>query len=219
MPLCMVLQPHRSTIALRTFAAGCIVLIAPTVPAQQPVTKPLTFDVVVIRPHNPGVCPPQCGGWNLQPTPDGYDGKNITLYKLVQDAYGISDTKLLTGGPPWINTDKFDLEAKFDPADIPNVKDLTYRQGADMLRPVLADRFHLIVHFETKGFPVYHLVVAEGGPKLIETKPEDIRKNASGTPVCISGLNPKNMIHTGVGCRAEDLEALLRSATGRTVID
>ena len=59
--------------------------------------------------------------------------------KLVGQAYGIFDPKLLTGGPPWIDKDKFDLEAKFDPSEIPNAKDLTYRQRSDMLRAVLAD--------------------------------------------------------------------------------
>jgi uncharacterized protein (TIGR03435 family) len=213
------LQQHRTAITIRALAAGCIVLIAPAALAQAPATstpaaKPLTFDVVTIKPHDPR----GTTGWRLQPTPDGYSASNVSLLRLVGEAYGIYDAKLLTGGPSWIDTDKFDLEAKFDPADIPNAKDLSYTQRADMLRPVLADRFHLKVHLENKDFPVYDLVVAEGGPKLVETKPEDVGNAPWGTPTCLHRrTEPSNYI--AVGCRPGDLDNLLRYQSGRTVID
>jgi uncharacterized protein (TIGR03435 family) len=178
--------------------------------------KSLTFDVVTIKPHDQSVRP---NAWRLQPTPDGYTASNVSLLKLVGEAYGITDAKLLTGGPPWIDIDKFDLEAKFDAASIPEAKNLTYRQRADMLQSLLADRFHLKVHFETKDFPVYSLVIAKGGPKLTETKPEDIRNDSTGTPACLVGRNAKTLIYTAVGCHTRDLEGQLRYATGRTVID
>jgi uncharacterized protein (TIGR03435 family) len=178
--------------------------------------KSITFDVVTVKPHDQSVRP---NAWRLQPTPDGYTASNVSLLKLVGEAYGIFDAKLLTGGPPWIDADKFDLEAKFDAASIPDAKNLTYRQRADMLQSLLADRFHLKAHFETKDFPVYSLVVAKGGPKLIETKPEDIRNDSTGMPACLGGRNAKTLIYTAVGCHTRDLETLLRYAAGRTVID
>ena len=83
---------------------------------------------------------------------------------------GIFDAKLISGGPAWIDSDKFDLEAKFDVNQIPDAKKLTYRQQAEMLQPLLADRFKLAVHQEARELPVYALVAAKSGPKLKESK-------------------------------------------------
>jgi uncharacterized protein (TIGR03435 family) len=157
------------------------------------------------------------GVWRLQPTPDGYTALDVSLRKLIQEAYGIYDDKLLTGGPPWIDTDKFDLEAKFDPSDIPNAKNLTYRQRADMLRAVLADRFQLKVHFEKKDLPVYNLVVAKGGPKLSSSNPpDDSGRQQIGTCNIVqqrTGITQRRQ------CQIGSLTDLLRFNAGRTVID
>src|SRR5215469_12924850 len=88
-------------------------------------SKPLAFEAVTIKPsHAPG--------WNMYPTPDGYHGIGVSLRQLVREAYGVFDNKLLVGGAAWMDSDKFDIDAKFDAAAILNVKDLTYRQRADM---------------------------------------------------------------------------------------
>jgi uncharacterized protein (TIGR03435 family) len=203
---------HRYTHLL--LFTGASIALSINTPAQPPAPQPLTFEVATIKPTVR-----TDGAWRLQSTPDGYTGMDVSLLKLAAEAYGISDPKLITGGPSWIDTDKFDLEAKFDTTSIPNAKDLTYRQRADMLQPLLAERFHLKVHYETRDFPTYNLVVAKGGPKLIETKSEDIRTGPTGAPICLGGQNARTLIYTGVGCRTIDLERLLRSAAGRTVID
>jgi len=197
-----------SPLALALLAVASHTL-AQTSPPPANDAKPLAFEVVTIKPDTIS------RGWRLQPTPDGYTGMNISLYKLVQEAYGIFDSDFLTGGPSWIDTDKFDLEAKFDPADIPNAKDLTYRQRADMLRAVLADRFQLKVHFQKKEFPVY-LVVANGGPKLKETQPSELAENDTG--MCGQRLDSSGQrVH--VGCTLSTVTDLLHRLTGRNIID
>ena len=173
-----------------------------------PTTKPLTFEVVTIKPDTTS------RGWRLQATPDGYTGTWVSLYKLVQEAYGIFDSKLVVGGPDWIDKDKFDLEAKFDPASIPDAKDITFRQRADMLRQVLADRFQLKVHFEKRDFPTFNLVVAKGGPKLTPTPVDKITMTVSG-PSCLH----RNAQFSLEGCTMGALADSLRYAAGRTVID
>ena len=167
--------------------------------------NPLTFEVATFKPHGQGV------GWNLNPTPDGYTAKNVSLFKLVQEAYGVFDAKLISGGPPWIDSDKFDLEAKFDAAAIPDAKNLTYRQRADM-RHLLADRFQLKIRFVTKDFPVYNLVVAKGGPKFQQTKLETIDGNGVG----ITCTHRRGAVQ---GCSMAQLADDLRYSSGRTVID
>jgi len=84
--------------------------------------------------------------------PNGYTATGVTLRMLVQEAYGVYDDKLLSGGPAWIDSDKFDIEAKFDVTEIPKWNSLTYRQRANMLQPLLAERFNVKVHHEMKPF-------------------------------------------------------------------
>jgi uncharacterized protein (TIGR03435 family) len=195
------------------------VLIGPAVLAQQATApappapaKVVTFEVATIKPSaHPD------GAWDLRPTPDGYTGMDISLLKLVGEAYGIYDAKLITGGPSWIDRDKFDLEAKFNAAEIPDATNLTFHQRADMLQPLLADRFHLKVHRETKEFLVYNLVIAKGGFKPQQTKPEDVYQGDTG-PSCLFRRSRSGYLQVQ-GCMPKDLEDQLRFATGRTVID
>ena len=70
----------------------------------------------------------------------------------------------MTGGSGWIDSTRFDVQAK--PASA-----ATREQLLLMLRPLLADRFKLAFHRETKELPVYALVVAKGGPKFQKPKP------------------------------------------------
>ncbi len=193
-------------------AAALLFAIAPLALAQNaapaPDAKPLAFDVATIRPNLASHF------WRLEATPDGYTGTYVSLRKLVQEAYGVYDDKLLTGGPAWIDEDKFDLEAKFDPADVPNATKLSFRQRADMLRAVLADRFQLKVHFEKRDFPAFNLVVAKGGPKLTATPADKITTTVGG-PSCLHRIGQFSL----QGCTMGALADSLRGPTGRTVID
>lgn len=152
--------------------------------AATAVTKPLAFEVVTIKPS-------RAPGWNMYPTRDGYHGIGISLRQLVREAYGVFDPNLLIGGAAWMDSDKFDIDAKFDPSAIPNTKDLTYRQRADMLRAVLADRFQLKVHSEKKTFPIYDLVVATGGAKLQEAPAEHLHSAPLGRPIVPAYQGPR----------------------------
>ena len=67
---------------------------------------------------------------------------------------------------------RFDVEAKVLSKDDGKPPKLTDQQLQAMMIPLLADRFHLRAHVETKIFPVYELVVARGGLKLkLSTEP------------------------------------------------
>jgi uncharacterized protein (TIGR03435 family) len=207
MPLCRALPLLVAALIVSAAFAQQAPAGGPSAPA-----KVLTFEVATIKPSAR-----TDGSWRLNPTPDGYTGMGISLLKLVREAYGIYDNKLITGGPVWIDSDKFDLAAKFDAAEIPEWNKLTYRQRADMLQPLLAERFHLRVHMETKDFPVYSLVIARGGPKFQETKPEDVFKSTIGANCFMRGS--RNGYVQMQSCMVKDLEGQLRYATGRTVID
>ena len=186
--------------------------------AAQPVTAPhrtaentLAFDIATIKPTAR-----TDKTWQLLPTPDGYTGLNVSLRKLIEFAYRVLDGKLILDGPTWIDSAKFDVEAKFDPAQVPNVKDLTYRQRDDMLQPLLADRFKLKIHHESRDFPVFLLVVDKHGPKLHEwTIPET--GNLGFGINCT--LRSRSGSLTAQGCQANSLTGILQPAAGRIILD
>ena len=83
-----------------------------------------------------------------------------TMRRLIEAAYrDVLQREYLTGGPPWIDSDRFDLIAKAPP-------DTSVDTERRMIQRVLARRFHLQVHTEDKSMPVYVLVVGQKGPKL-----------------------------------------------------
>jgi uncharacterized protein (TIGR03435 family) len=88
--------------------------------------------------------------------------ENVTLREWIELAYGIADRHYALIGPAWLDTERFDVNAKVAPA-VPR------QQMLAMLRALLADRFKLQAHQETRELNVYRLVVARGGPKLQRT--------------------------------------------------
>ena len=87
----------------------------------------------------------------------------MPLRLLIRIAYGVTDRQL-SGGPDWINTETFDMDAK---AEQPATVDELHL----MLRTLLEERFQLKVHRETKEQAVYALVVDKGGPKMTVHQP------------------------------------------------
>ena len=94
---------------------------------------------------------------------------NVTLKILLQTAYGVKDSQI-SGAPGWFDSDHFDVEAK--PEDAPAAgqpklgRDDREEQMKLMLQTLLADRFKLTLHHDTKELPLYALVVAKNGPKF-----------------------------------------------------
>lgn len=93
-------------------------------------------------------------------------------YVMFADGHHISrDRTPISGGPGWLNSDRYTIEAKLDG---PQRQEMMH---GPMLQTLLESRFHLKVHRETREIPVYALIVAKGGPKL---KPF---KEGSCTPI------------------------------------
>src|SRR5450755_783521 len=82
----------------------------------------------------------------------------LTVNVILLEAYGLEHYQI-TGGPAWLGTDRFDIEAKAE-------GDPTKAQMMAMLQALLADRFQLKVHRESKEGNVYALVVGKSGHKL-----------------------------------------------------
>ncbi len=120
---------------------------------------------------------------------------NMTLAGLIKFAYGLQEDELV-GGPAWINSKRFDIEAKSEASVTVDPKKISDEQrktrAANPMLPMqnlLADRFQLKVHRETRELPVYALVVAKGGSKL---SPSDDQSSLErlGVQNAINGSGP-----------------------------
>jgi len=152
-------------------------------------------------------------------TADGVHAMDVTLLWAMQEAYGVFDLELFSGGPAWIDEKRFDIEAKYDVEKYPN---LTREQRELMLQQLLADRFKLVVHHEARDFPLYALVPSKGGPNLEGTKPDQIQQSKLGGPVCVVTAARRGTLGLK-GCTSADLARILYGAAkpdlGRKVVD
>ena len=180
------------------------------------------YDVASIKPNKSG-----SNIVRMMIRPDGLSAMGGTLRMLIENAYEIQYFQIL-GGPKWINSDRYDIEAKMDSAQMERLKTLSpdesRLESKRMLQALLADRFQLVVHRETKELPGYALVIAKGGSKLHEAKPGDTYPNGikgpegqPGTGLMLMGGNGGPV--TGQGISIEHLARLLSQQLGRTVVD
>jgi uncharacterized protein (TIGR03435 family) len=110
------------------------------------------FDVASVKPNDSGST--QSASF-VQPG-GRYTATNVTVRTLVKAAYGLHDSQLI-GGPNWLDRERFDIAAKAEGYDAPSA----FRDQARlMLRPLLADRFKLVVRHEARDLPVYVMVLA-----------------------------------------------------------
>ena len=104
---------------------------------------------------------------------------------LIVIAYGISRFQI-SGAQDWMDTARFDVQGKSDISVDEALKNLSDDQAIlekkHMLQVLLAERFNLKVHEETKVLPSFALIALKGGPKLHETKVEDATPNQSRMP-------------------------------------
>jgi uncharacterized protein (TIGR03435 family) len=193
-------------------AAGAAAVIAPVaigiLHAQE---SNLVFEVASIKASSPDA---QGGVFHFQPA-GGLSTSNGTVQQLIAFAYDIQAFQI-SGAPSWITSARYDILAKpahpDGPTDMQHLSDEQIRVMQDHLRTrvraLLADRFHLVLHRDTKEFPVYLLVTAKGGSKLRETQ---------------SDQNPNVRAMRGrMEATAASVEILRRSLSvvlGRTVLD
>jgi uncharacterized protein (TIGR03435 family) len=125
------------------------------------------FDVASIRRHIPE--PNEHNSIWSSPANSNFRAENLSLVGLIHWAYEMPEARIL-GAAGWANSTYFDIDAKADPSVDQQLHDLTSdagrKQKEDMVQALLADRFGLVVHLETRELPIYALVAAKGRPKL-----------------------------------------------------
>lgn len=133
------------------------------IPEPPPPQKPMrpdadpAFEVATIKPSRPDE------GFSLG---IGRNGSNVftttatPLRTLIQFANGIHP-KQISNGPPWLDSESYDVIAKPDQEGVPNTAQMRV-----MVRKLLADRFSLVSHKEKRELSVYAITLGKGGAKL-----------------------------------------------------
>ena len=138
------------------FTAGAVL--------AQPAAPPPSFDVASIKLSPPGR---EGGnspfGDNIQATPGSLTMRRITLKAGIAWAYHVFEYQV--NGPEWIGSERYDIAAK---AASPT----TTAELRVMLQALLADRFQLTLHRQTKEMQAFVLTVGKNGPKFHESKTE-----------------------------------------------
>jgi uncharacterized protein (TIGR03435 family) len=130
-----------------------------------------------------------------------FTASNITLKILISMAFGV-DSDRIFAKQDWIDSTRFDVIAKAEGG-----REIPGEQLKPMLQQLLTERFKLSVHREMKEYPGYALIVAKDGPKLHASE---------GGPLRQYILRGRLVGHN---VPVEGLAALLRSPTGRAVVD
>jgi len=150
----------------------------------------------------------------------------MTLKELIVIAYRIQPFQV-SGGPAWLDSARYDVIAK--PEKKPQQGEIQL-----MLQSLLADRFQLTVHRETKELPVYALAVARKDGKLgaglaeskegVCTQPDPNKlpppREPGKAPTLFCGQMMMSLNHlSAVGVPVENMIPMLSRLLGRTIID
>ena len=164
-----------------------------------------TFEVATIKP----AAPSPDGHTHINYPPDErFSALNTTLIALMAWAYDMPEKQILDG-PSWLTSTRFDIQAKADADD--QIKHFASDPNHDlkrhMVQALLADRFHLKLHQDTRTMPAYDLLPAKGGSKLHPSQ-------SNGKTIGIS-----RTYFNGQGLPMAIIADKLSQLTGRIVVD
>ncbi len=175
----------------------------PPPPVRMAANANPAFEVATIRPSDPAH-PEQIitlRGAEVITT-------NVTVHALINLAYWLHP-KQLTGGPAWTESDKFDVAGKPDAPGQPNVDQMKM-----MIQKLLADRFQLKFHYEKRDLPVYAVMIAKNGSKLVKSQDDP-----KGIPGWSFGRTPAGTRITFRNAPLSQIAAVLQNSMDKPVVD
>ena len=171
------------------------------------------FEVATIKPNKAGN-----NRRSFMYNQIGMSMEGVPVQMMLKETFNVTEDRIL-GVPNWVKTDRFDVEAKVSSADAPKIDHLTIEQRRLMLQSLLAERFNLKYHHETKELPVYTLVIAKGGLKLkpnpagVDHEQSGIRSNGRGD---FEGMNANINVLCHVLSEQPELSHTIIDKTGLT---
>jgi uncharacterized protein (TIGR03435 family) len=162
-----------------------------------------SFEVASVKPAQP-----HASGSPFDVTiAGGIMASHVSAGMLIQMVYSLKPF-LIFGSPGWLDSEEWAIVAK-PPEGTPPVNPPKITPELRLrLQALLADRFHLIVHHETREMPVYALVIARNGPKLPPPDGKDFRLK----------LGRGSIVATG-GAKIAMLASVISNQLDRPVID
>jgi len=167
---------------------------------------PKTFEVASLKPNksgDPGEFAEFLSGGQVTV-------RNMSMKELLEGAYHVGNGQI--EGPAWIGGDRFDIAAKGKPGDSPD--DLRVE-----MQSLLAERFRMALHKETRSLPVFVLEVSKRGPRMKKSPPAP-----EGDDRCVPGKgNPGDRhlecSHITMEELSKHLQLLARGYVDRQVLD
>jgi uncharacterized protein (TIGR03435 family) len=157
------LEPRANAMSLwpPILAIGLVLGCAAVNAGWAQTTAPQRFEVASVKPNRSGRLAISID----LPGPRRFTATNVPLDNLIRFAFNVDDTRM-TGGPGWINTERFDIVATSE-RDIPTWTTAGPPEMVlSMMRTLLAERFNLATHIESRELPVYALVTSRDDKKL-----------------------------------------------------
>lgn len=176
-------NPKLTAVGFAALAALILFLPAHAIPMpphsqSQTVSPPkFEYDIVSIKPFDPQEGAASIGtGYS----PDSLTAKGVRLWWMFRMAYDMPRPQIV-GTPNWVDDFRFTIEARLDTDTAAAMQKLSPDElrsaRQQMLRSIMADRFGLKFHLETRELPAYFLTIAKGGPKLQDAKPDFVGKS------------------------------------------
>lgn len=185
----------------RPLAGIGIVALLTTAGFSQTAERPAAFDIADVH-VSPRMTNTSMRGGVLRA--GRYTVRNATMVQLISAAYGIEPEKV-KGGPGWLDMARFDIVAMAPVSTAPEVLQ-------PMLQTLLADRFQLKVHRDTKPLPVYALVLGKGKPKLKPSEGSE-SKGCQGQP---QNGQPGNVPTIVIACHNLTMEQFAQDLRDRS---
>ncbi|MBV9503835.1 MAG: TIGR03435 family protein [Acidobacteriia bacterium] len=196
------------TVVTITLAAA--VMASPRTSCAQSADK--RFDVVSVKPNNSGQV--WATASPIKERVGRYTARNVTLKNLITWFYDVNESQII-GGPRWLETDRFDIDAVVDGQP-------TREEVIQMLRALLADRFNLEYHSDTRNISRYRLIAPKKGLKYGEHIMRSDNKDCGAVPTMVNGcrgivFGPQTLSleHVGFAEIAQNLAAI----TGQPVVN
>ena len=141
--------------AMRALSILISFALSSSVGVGQVATTAPAFEVASVKPSQHLVGPDYNN--QLSYSPNGIIARNVTLKRLVAEAYKLQLNQVL--GPSWLDKNEYDIDARSAGAGTREQHDL-------MLRSLVAERFKLTEHSEMREMRVYELVIGKSGSKI-----------------------------------------------------
>jgi uncharacterized protein (TIGR03435 family) len=185
--------------------------------AQEASAQPPAFEVAAIKPDKSGD-----SGSHTNFNNGRFSATNVTVKRVIEyEAYDIPE-KQIEGGPAWLGSDRFDIEAKMDDATFDKMHKLSRDErnllSRQLFQQLLADRFKLVVHWETRQLPVYALVIAKSGSKLERSKIADggTSFSSGNGKLTAKGVTMDKLAQTLTSVLSRELDRMVVDQTGIT---